>query len=138
MPVRTHLLTQEQNIYAWYNAEGLYSVLKVRVSYSFGHIHSTVNEITHRNLKRLLCRLGAFSKKFGKSGQPILTYLHIVTYRSHVHTTVCFWTISTILFLFKTHSISETGFCLRLQVFPPQLGPIDRASPYLRKSGNRD
>jgi hypothetical protein len=30
------------------------------------------------------------------------------------------------------HNISETGFCLSLQVKPTQLGPIDRASPYLR------
>jgi hypothetical protein len=28
--------------------------------------------------------------------------------------------------------VSETGFCLRLKVKPTQLGPIDRASPYLR------
>jgi hypothetical protein len=34
-------------------------------------------------------------------------------------------------FLFK-NIVSETGFCLRLQVKPTQLGPIDRASPYLR------
>jgi uncharacterized membrane protein YkgB len=45
---------------------------------------------------------------------------------------LCFWTLSIILFLFKTHSIPETGFCLRLQVEPTQLGPVDRASPYLR------
>jgi hypothetical protein len=30
------------------------------------------------------------------------------------------------------YNVSETGFCLRLQVEPTQLGPIDRASPYLR------
>jgi hypothetical protein len=36
------------------------------------------------------------------------------------------------IFLFKTHHVSETGFCLRLQVKSIQLGPIDRASPYLR------
>jgi hypothetical protein len=28
--------------------------------------------------------------------------------------------------------VSETGFCLRLQEEPTQLGPIDRASPYLQ------
>jgi hypothetical protein len=28
--------------------------------------------------------------------------------------------------------VSETGFCLRLQVEPTQLGPIDRTSPCLR------
>jgi hypothetical protein len=28
------------------------------------------------------------------------------------------------------HNVSETGVCLRLQVKPTQLGPIDRASPY--------
>jgi hypothetical protein len=33
---------------------------------------------------------------------------------------------------FSKHNVSDTGFCLRLQVKPTQLGPIDRASPYLR------
>jgi hypothetical protein len=37
------------------------------------------------------------------------------------------------MFLDFIHSpVSETGFGLRLQVEPTQLGPIDRASPYLR------
>jgi hypothetical protein len=36
-------------------------------------------------------------------------------------------------FLFK-NKVSETGFCLHLQVVPTQLGTIDRASPYLRTS----
>jgi hypothetical protein len=48
--------------------------------------------------------------------------------------------ISTIVFLdiiqypvfTETHNVSETAFCLRLQVEPIQLGPVDRASPYLR------
>jgi hypothetical protein len=31
------------------------------------------------------------------------------------------------------HNVSETGFCLRPQVKPTLLGPIDRASPYLRR-----
>jgi hypothetical protein len=30
------------------------------------------------------------------------------------------------------HNVSETGFCFRFQVEPTQLGPIDRASPYLQ------
>jgi hypothetical protein len=30
------------------------------------------------------------------------------------------------------NDISETGFCLRLQVKHKELGPIDRASSYLR------
>jgi hypothetical protein len=33
---------------------------------------------------------------------------------------------------FSKHNVSETGLCLRLQVKPTQLGPIDRASPHLR------
>jgi hypothetical protein len=33
---------------------------------------------------------------------------------------------------FSKHIVSETGFCLRLQVKPSQLGPIDTARPYLR------
>jgi hypothetical protein len=46
--------------------------------------------------------------------------------------TLFFWTLPIVLFLFKTHSVSETGFCLRLQITPAQLVPIDRASPNLR------
>jgi hypothetical protein len=33
---------------------------------------------------------------------------------------------------FSKHNVSETGLFLRLQVKPTQLGPVDRASPYLR------
>jgi hypothetical protein len=42
-----------------------------------------------------------------------------------------FWTLSIVFFLFKTHNVLETGFCLHPQVEPTQMGPIDRASPYL-------
>jgi hypothetical protein len=38
------------------------------------------------------------------------------------------------LFLFKTHDVSETGLCLRLQVEPNLFGPLDGASSYLRTS----
>jgi hypothetical protein len=44
---------------------------------------------------------------------------------------LCFWTLPTILSLskngpvyFSKHNVSETGFCLRLQVKPTELGPI--------------
>jgi hypothetical protein len=37
-----------------------------------------------------------------------------------------------VLFLFETFNVSQTEFCLRLQVERTRLGPIDRASPYLR------
>jgi hypothetical protein len=40
-----------------------------------------------------------------------------------------FCTLSIVLFPFKTRNVSETGFCLRLQVQPTQLGPNGRASP---------
>jgi hypothetical protein len=52
---------------------------------------------------------------------------------------ICSWTLSIVLSLSKNrpvfsskHYVSETGFCLRPQVKPALLGPIDRASPYLR------
>jgi hypothetical protein len=44
---------------------------------------------------------------------------------------LCFCTLSMFLVLFKAYNVSVTGFCLRLQVESTQLGPIDRASPYL-------
>jgi hypothetical protein len=36
---------------------------------------------------------------------------------------VCFWTLSIAPFLFKTHNILDTGFCLRLAVELTQMGP---------------
>jgi hypothetical protein len=52
---------------------------------------------------------------------------------------LCFWTFFIVLSLsknrpvyFSKHNVSDTGICLRLQVKPTQLGPINRASPYLR------
>jgi hypothetical protein len=36
------------------------------------------------------------------------------------------------MFIFQ--NVSETGFCLRLQVKPTQLGPINKVSPYLSLS----
>jgi hypothetical protein len=48
----------------------------------------------------------------------------------------CFWTSCLSLkcrpVYISKHNVSETGFCLRLQVKPTQLGPIDRASPYFQ------
>jgi hypothetical protein len=40
---------------------------------------------------------------------------------------LCSWTLLISRFYLK-HNVSETGFCLRLQVEPTQLGPIDRPS----------
>jgi hypothetical protein len=48
---------------------------------------------------------------------------------------LCFWTLSVVLFLLKTHNISETGFSLCLQMELTQLGPIDSVKSW---SGNRD
>jgi hypothetical protein len=52
---------------------------------------------------------------------------------------LCFWTLSIVLSLSKNNvlfifqnNMLETGFCLCLQVEPSQLGPIDRATPYLQ------
>jgi hypothetical protein len=47
------------------------------------------------------------------------------------HPSSCLY-LKIVLFIFQKHNVSETRFCLHLQVKPTQLGPIDRASPYLR------
>jgi hypothetical protein len=40
---------------------------------------------------------------------------------------LCLWTLSIVVFLLKTHNVSETGFYLRLQVKHTQFGsPEDR------------
>jgi hypothetical protein len=46
---------------------------------------------------------------------------------------LCFWTLSIALFFYLKYNVSETGFCLRVQVESTQLDPIDRYSPYLRR-----
>jgi hypothetical protein len=56
-------------------------------------------------------------------------FLHTAQQKKSLVQLLCFWTLSIIVFLFKTDQVSETGFYLRLQVEPTQLGPIDRASP---------
>jgi hypothetical protein len=42
------------------------------------------------------------------------------------------WILSTVLYFNLNHDVSETGFCLRLQVEPTQVGPIDRTNLCLR------
>jgi hypothetical protein len=46
-------------------------------------------------------------------------------------TNIMFLDIIIILFILQ-NNVSETGFCRHLQLKPTQLGPINRASPYLR------
>jgi hypothetical protein len=42
------------------------------------------------------------------------------------------------LVYYLKYDVSKTGFCLRLQAEPTQLGPIERATLYLRTGdGNR-
>jgi hypothetical protein len=53
-------------------------------------------------------------------------------YTNIVTTSITFLDIIHRLVHLKKHNVSDTGFCLRPQVKPTQLGPIDRASPYLR------
>jgi hypothetical protein len=55
-----------------------------------------------------------------------------ICYDSILIQLLCFWTVSIVLFLYLKHNVSETGFCLLLQVAPTELGPTDRASPYFR------
>jgi hypothetical protein len=80
----------------------------------------------------------------------IYIYIYIYIYISHINIyssrydlkvcddgtlvqILCFWKLSiSCLYLQCHHNVSKTEFCLRLQVKPTQLGPIDRASPYLR------
>jgi hypothetical protein len=52
---------------------------------------------------------------------------------------LCFWALSIALSSYKNsllfilqNNVSKTEFCLRLQVKTIQLGPMDRARPYLR------
>jgi hypothetical protein len=48
--------------------------------------------------------------------------------------TITFWAVSIALSL--KHDVSDTGFCLRLQVDPTPVGPTERVSPCLRIPGD--
>jgi hypothetical protein len=52
------------------------------------------------------------------------------SYLSGHHPSSCFYLKHSAVYISK-HNISETEFCLRLQVKPIKFYPIDRASPYL-------
>jgi hypothetical protein len=53
-------------------------------------------------------------------------------YVSGHYSSSCFYVKHRSVYIPK-HMVSETGLCLRLQVKPTYLGPIDRASSYLWK-----
>jgi hypothetical protein len=56
----------------------------------------------------------------------INTRWNVVAKEGLVIQLLCFCTSSIVLFLFKAHSVLETGFYLRLQVEPTQLAePIE-------------
>jgi hypothetical protein len=59
-----------------------------------------------------------------------LTRIGAVSYAYETVQLLCFWTLSIVLFFYLKH-VSETGFCLNLQVQAYSDGPINRASPYL-------
>jgi hypothetical protein len=88
-----------------------------------------------------ICRIGPFPCKFNIA--KLLKHNSLSDLKIYEDGTLVqilrFWTLSIILSCLKCrpvslskHKVSETGFCLRLQVKPTQLAPIDRASPYLR------
>jgi hypothetical protein len=55
---------------------------------------------------------------------PHIMFLYIILHPVFIQCTVP-------VFVYK-HNVLEAGFCLRLQVKPTQLSPVDRASPYSR------
>jgi hypothetical protein len=59
------------------------------------------------------------------------TLLQYKYYVSGHYPSTCFY-LKYLPVYISTHDVSKTGFCLRLQLEPSHLGPIDRASPYLR------
>jgi hypothetical protein len=79
-------------------------------------------------------------QKLSKKSLPSTKYIYTYVQTLKEEQILCFRTLSIVLLLSKTtvlftspNNVSDTGFCLRLQVKPTQFGPIDGASPYLRK-----
>jgi hypothetical protein len=83
-----------------------------------------ISTCSHTGLNPVLC-----VEKSGPNRMTVVTLFIIIQI-------LCFWTLSIVFvyrhLYFSKHNVSETGFCLRLQVKSAQLGPIDRASPCLR------
>jgi hypothetical protein len=55
----------------------------------------------------------------------------------HVTTNIMFLDVIQRPVYISKQNVSETGFCLRLQVKPTQLGPIDRAEYVLLEDEER-
>jgi hypothetical protein len=72
---------------------------------------------------------------FSPISSPLTTRSVTMEVFDPASTRVCLY-VKTVLFIFQ-NNVSEAGFCLRLQIKPNQLGPIDRASPCLR-TGDKD
>jgi hypothetical protein len=68
----------------------------------------------------------------GRSSSPssgkIVSPLHVAQTDSGTHPSSCLYLKGRPVSLSKLN-VSETGFCLRLQVRPTQLGPVSRADP---------
>jgi hypothetical protein len=83
--------------------------------------------IRHKNIMEILLD---FSKETG-----LELDINQNTYKYDVsgyYPSSCFYLKHSPVYVSK-HKVSETGICLRLQEKTTQLGPIDRASPYLRQ-----
>jgi hypothetical protein len=65
------------------------------------------------------------------SNTPLISPFMIKYYVSGHYPSSCLYLKHRPVYISK-HSVSEIGFSLRLQVKSTQLGPVDRASPYLR------
>jgi hypothetical protein len=56
--------------------------------------------------------------------------------RWYINITIKVLDIIHVSVFYLKHDVSETGFCSRLQMQPPQVGPIDRTSLGLRRQNN--
>jgi hypothetical protein len=65
-------------------------------------------------------------------GQKVENTILFKYYISGHYPSSCFYLKHRPVYISK-HNVSEAGFCLGLQIKPTQVGPIDRASPCLRK-----
>jgi hypothetical protein len=62
--------------------------------------------------------IGSYGYKRKTYRNPTYTQFPISKSKNFLNKLLCFLTVSTVLLLFKTYNISETGICLCLQVEP--------------------
>jgi hypothetical protein len=129
--VLNHKLTAWNDISMWYTHHSVHcSVIQTEHNMSRIDLFSSSGENVERCLIQVHPR-ESLSQWPDQSLRLAITKSHWYKYYVFGHYPLSRLCLKCRPVYISKHNVSETGFCLHLQVKPTQLGPIDRASLHL-------